>query len=73
MECVSREERKQPVDQEQLRKAITEILEEHHNRQHFASTSDLVNGLRERGVELPPSSDEAWERVAGVCTQMRWV
>src|SRR6266487_707463 len=64
-------ERKQPMDQELVKEAIREIVEQHHQRQHFASTSDLVNGLRERGIDLPQSSNEAWEQVADVRAQMR--
>ncbi len=59
------------MDQELLKEAIREIVEQHHQRQHFASTSDLVNGLRERGIDLPQSSNEAWEQVADVRAQMR--
>ena len=59
------------MDQEQLKEAIKEVVEEHHNQQHFASTSDLVNGLRERGIDLPENKDEAWEQIADVRAQMR--
>ncbi len=59
------------MNQEELKEAVKEVIGEHHQQQHFASTSDLVNGLRERGIDLPQSSDEVWEQVADLRAQLR--